>query len=148
MSVSPARAAEVHALRESITAWAKGDSAIEAVLLAGSWARDEARMDSDVDVVVITTDTERYVTTEDWIATASAAPSAELIRTADWGALTERRVRLPLGLEVEFGFVEETWADTAPIDPGTHRVVTDGCEPWHDPTGLLARLLSQAAEHE
>ena len=33
------------------------------------------------------------------------------------------------------------WASVNPIDPGTHRVVTDGARILHDPTRILATLL-------
>lgn len=52
-------------------------------------------MDSDVDLVVLTTNTEIH--DEGWIAEA-APPGAELVNTADWGALVERRVVLTSAL--------------------------------------------------
>jgi uncharacterized protein len=44
------------------------------------------------------------------------------------------------GLAVEFGFVPPNWASVDPADPGTARVVRDGCSPLVDPEGALARL--------
>lgn len=101
-------------------------------------------MDADIDVVVIS-HAERFVEEEDWVEHA-AGPGAMLVRTAGWGALIERRVRLPSGLEVEFGFVRPSWAAVDPIDPGTRRVVTEGCVPWYDPCGVLVLLLDGAAK--
>lgn len=97
-------------------------------------------MDSDIDVVVVT-ESARFAESKTWIGEAVGGP-AELVRTGDWGALIERRVRLPSGLEVEFGFVKPSWTRTDPIDPGTHRVVTDGCEIWYDPEGRLTGLVA------
>ena len=66
-----------------------------------------------------------------------------VVRRAEWGDLTERRIRLPSGLEVEFGFVEPTWADTDPADAGTAEVIADGgLSVAYDPDGLLSRLLA------
>lgn len=67
---------------------------------------------------------------------------AELIRTRRWGPLAERRVALPSGLEIEFGFVPPGWASVDPVDPGTARVVADGCSPVHDPLGAFTRLIA------
>jgi len=41
--------------------------------------------------------------------------------------LTERRVRLESGFEVELGLVPPTWAEADPVDPGTSTVVRGGC---------------------
>jgi predicted nucleotidyltransferase len=140
--LTPSRREEFESVHLAVRAWASGDDDVVAVALVGSWARDEARMDSDIDVVVISR-TERFVEDGDWVEHA-AGPGAMLVGTADWGALIERRVRLPSGLEVEFGFVRPSWAAIDPIDPGTRRVVTEDCVPWYDPSGVLA-LLREAA---
>ena len=68
-------------------------------------------MCSDVDIVVLTARTARYLADDGWVAGA-VGPDAELVRTEEWGPLTERRVRLASGMEVEFGFVEPSWAAT------------------------------------
>ena len=56
------------------------------------------------------------------------------------GPLTERRLLLKGGLEVEVGIAEPSWAATDPVDPGTRRVVTDGLRILHDPDRRLAPL--------
>jgi hypothetical protein len=60
------------------------------------------------------------------------------------GPLTERRLQLEGGLEVEVGLTEPAWAATDPVDPGTRRVVTDGMRILHDPDGRLAALAAAA----
>ena len=97
-------------------------------------------MDSDIDVVVLTVDEDRYLTGDDWVE-KSVGQSAEIVRTQEWGPLTERRVRLASGLEVEFGFTGPEWAATDPVDPGTAGVVLDGCVPLLDPRGLFWGLI-------
>jgi len=52
-----------------------------------------------------------------------------------WGAIAERRIVLPSGLEVEVGIGPLSWAQIDPVDAGTRRVVTDGCRILHDPDG-------------
>jgi hypothetical protein len=98
-------------------------------------------MDSDVDFVVLTDDTERYLSDSSW-APAAVGGAVEFIRTQDWGPLTERRIRLPSGLEVEFGFAPRSWASANPVDAGTARIVGDGCSPLIDPEGAFARLIA------
>jgi uncharacterized protein len=137
--LSERRRSEPNEARDAIQTWASASDDIVGALLVGSWARGAARMDSDLDVVVVTEST-RFAESETWIADAVAAP-AELVRTGDWGALIERRVRLASRLEVEFGFVSPSWTRIDPIDPGTRRVVTDGCQIWYDPQGRLAALV-------
>lgn len=85
-----------------IARWARAQGDVVGAAVVGSWARGADRMDSDIDIVVLTTEKARYVDDDHWVATALVEP-AEIIRRQDWGALTERRVRLSSGLEVEFG---------------------------------------------
>ncbi len=64
------------------------------------------------------------------------------MRTQAWGPLTERRVQLASGLVVEWGFAPRSWADVAPLDDGTARVVADGFAVLYDPFGLLEGLVA------
>jgi len=81
-----------------------------------------------------------YTVSEDWASVAVSQP-AELIRTQEWGPLTERRIRVASGLEIEFGFAPPGWAGTDPVDPGTAGVVSDGCTPILDHGELLRKLV-------
>jgi predicted nucleotidyltransferase len=127
----------IERLLERVTAWARQRPDVHGVALVGSWARDAAREDSDVDLVVLTDDPDRYVTAEDWSVELGATG---IVRTLSWGPLTERRLLLDDGLELEFGVVPPTWAATDPLDPGTRQVVTDGMRILHDPDRRLAAL--------
>jgi hypothetical protein len=97
-------------------------------------------MDSDVDLIVLTVDKDAYLTNVAWIGEA-AGDQARSLRTGEWGPLTELRVVLPSGLEIEYGFAPTRWAGVAPLDTGTASVVTGGLRILHDPDGLLAALL-------
>lgn len=134
------RTSEVKGVLASIAAWAAQRDDIVGVALVGSWARGTPRPDSDVDVVVLTSDKWRYVARGGWIRSLLGS-GVEIVRTGDWGPLTERRVRLHSGLEVEFGFASPSWAAIDPVDPGTARVVRDGCLPLFDEQGALQRLI-------
>ena len=137
---SPDRRREVEALLERASAWSSAREDVAALALVGSWARDAARSDSDVDLVVLTHEPASLTEREDWIE--GLAPGATLARTADWGAVVERRLLLPSGLEVDVAVGLPSWADAAPVDPGTRRVVEDGLRVLDDPRGLLAALVS------
>lgn len=139
--LTPDRVAEYGRVVRAVTAWATRRRDIIGVAVVGSWARGQARMDSDVDLVVLTDDWEPYVSNTSWVAAAVGGP-ADLVRTRRWGPLTERRVALPSGLEVEFGFVPTSWARVHPVDPGTAQVVGAGCLPVVDPESVFARLLA------
>jgi hypothetical protein len=131
------RSTEVAELIARVTRWAAGRADVVGLLLVGSVARGEARAGSDVDLVVLSTDPDGYADH----AFAEALGFGEPIRIKAWGPVMERRFRTGSGLEVEFAFGTPEWAAVDPVDPGTHRVVTDGCRPLHDPADLLARLL-------
>jgi len=98
-------------------------------------------MASDLDLVMLASDVDFYVSTDGW--RAFLGPT-DLIRTGVWGVLTERRIRLPSDLEVEFGFAPLSWAVTNPPDPGTLEVIRDGCRILHDPDKLLHSLVDVA----
>ena len=124
----------------SIAAWAAGRADVVALALVGSWARDAAGEDSDVDLVVLAEALQPLVEDDAWLALAIGR-SAEVGPTREWGVLVERRGVLPSGLEVDLGIVPPTWARTEPVDAGTARVVSDGCRALYDPDDVIARLL-------
>lgn len=107
--------------------------------LVGSWAVGRARPVSDVDLVLLVEDPEPLLTSEAWFDVFG--PGATLVGQRDFGALQERRLRLPGDLVVEVAVGRLAWASTSPLDAGTHRVVADGLVPLLDPEGRLAHLL-------
>lgn len=122
---------------EGVRVWATERPDVAAVGLAGSWARDEARTSSDVDLVILTPDLRHYGENEAW---ARELGGTGITETRAWGPLTERRFSLASGLEVDAGFAPPSWAGTDPLDPGTRGVVGDGFRVVYDPEGLLSRL--------
>lgn len=145
LMVSNTRMIEYKKVLSSVTSWAERDDDIVAVGLIGSWARGGHTMDSDVDIIVLTPDMMKYTATDAWIEGA-VGQSIPVVRRAEWGVLTERRLRLPSGFEVEVGFVNPSWASIDPLDGGTAEVVEDGgLVPLYDPEGSLARLVETAS---
>jgi predicted nucleotidyltransferase len=137
VSATDARRTEVERLLEAMLKWASARHDVRGLALVGSWARGTAHMESDVDLVLLTLRVERYTEADDWIRDLGCET---LERTTAWGALMERRLRMPSGLEVELGVVPPYWAAVYPVDSGTRSVVEDGMRVLHDPDGLLRAL--------
>ena len=112
---------------------------MRAVGVVGSWARDQPRMDSDLDIVGLTDEQSEYSETNGWIADALGEP-AVLTRSRQWRVVTERRVGVSSGFEVEFNFAPLTWAATDPCDAGTAGVVRNGLRVVFDPGHVLQDL--------
>ena len=141
--VTTGRVEEYHRIIRSIVDWAQERDDIVGIAVVGSWARDEPRMSSDVDLVVLTAHKARYVSGDAWVSEAIGG-HGEIVRIQAWGPLTEFRVALSSGLEIEFGFVAPDWGTTEPLDPGTAGVVRDGCAPLYDPEGAFDALIAAA----
>jgi predicted nucleotidyltransferase len=121
--MSPAIPERVARLIEAVLAWASARPDVLGVALVGSHARQAAKPDSDVDLVIVCRSPSAYLENEEWIE-AFGAPK----RTAreDWGRVTSLRVWYADGLEVEFGIADPDWG-SAPLDAGTQQVIDDGC---------------------
>jgi len=94
------RCGEVDALLWVVTDWGSRRPDVAAVALVGSWARGTATLGSDVDVVLLTDTPDRYLNRADWIVDLGAE---SVVRSARWGVIVERRLRMPSGLELDVG---------------------------------------------
>jgi hypothetical protein len=138
------RTAEYASIVRLVVAWASRQRDIVAVVVVGSWARGEAHMGSDVDLMVVTEDKARYLSDGSWVPLAADGP-AELASTLTGVRSPSGGSCCPSGLEVEFGFVPPSWASTAQVDPGTARVIGNGCSTLVDRDGTLAHLVRAVA---
>ena len=129
------RKIEVAALIDRVTTWASVHPATRGLLLVGSYARDAAHAESDVDFVLLTADESLEPATEFGTPT----------RRHTWGDVHDHRFRTATGLEFEINVTDPGWTDRAHTDPGTRRVVTDGARSLYDPTGTITRLLAGIA---
>jgi hypothetical protein len=144
-----AQPAEIETIRPIIAAvvqWAAARGDVLAVVLVGSWARGEARPDSDVDFMLLTPHSAAYRAAEGW-QHGIAWPGATIAawEDHDYGAAWSRHIFLTDGAEVELCFSLPAWAATDPIDEGTRAVAGRGCRILYDPQGLLARLVAALA---
>jgi hypothetical protein len=129
----------VRTLLTAVRAWVADRPDVVAVALVGSWARGDARPDSDVDLVLVVRDIAGYLAFPGWLA-AFGKPG-DTAREAH-GVATSLRVWYADGPEVEFLLATPVWCETDPVDPGTAEVVRGGLMAVYDPEGVLARLVA------
>lgn len=118
---------------------ASQNSDVIGLAIIGSYARTEARKDSDVDVIILTSDIEKYIddATEDW---ARRFGFMREQRIEDSGAIKTIRAFYKNGHEFEFNFASPSWADINPLNEGTYQVIRDGMQILYDPSGILEKL--------
>lgn len=129
-------------LLQHLTTWVEPRQDVRALVVVGSHARGDARADSDVDVLLLVTDPDRYLDGTGWVADFGATRSVAL---EPYGKVTSVRARYQDGLEVEFGIAAADWA-SAPFDPGTEGVARNGIRVLLDRDGD-ATALARAAIH-
>jgi predicted nucleotidyltransferase len=120
-------------------AWASAHEALQAIALVGSFARNAARDDSDVDLVLLTDRPQEYLEDYKWIERFGAV---EKHQTEDYVKLTSIRVWYQNGREVEYGITTPDWAAT-PLDVGTQRVLRDGMMVLFERGHLLSQHLKE-----
>jgi len=120
----------------NVADWAKSHSDILGVALVGSHARDEARVDSDIDLVILCEKPNEYINDTAWTNFFGVVSSSKL---KDWGKLTSVNVWFDDGQEVEFGFTNDSWA-TFPLDSGTEKVILNGFKIVWDRKGYFKEL--------
>ncbi|MDW2796901.1 aminoglycoside 6-adenylyltransferase [Clostridium boliviensis] len=100
-------------LINNIVAFGNSDDRIAAIILVGSQARKEKSSDeySDLDLIVITEDTNYFVQSNDWLDKISKYHILFLEKTAD-GA-DEKRVLFEGALDVDFVIISENDARAA-----------------------------------
>lgn len=135
--------AQAERLIAAFEAWSKRTPDCRALALAGSWARGQARLDSDLDLIAVMLNPDAYTAAPDWLLaclehygfTAATSPSLET-----YGVARSWRVEAEPAVELELTLVNLDWASTSPVDPGTQRIVSDGIRILADKDGLLAAL--------
>jgi predicted nucleotidyltransferase len=108
-------------LRE-VALWASARGDILAVALVGSHARGQARGDSDIDLVLLAEDPQKYLCDGEWPQQFGTVLRRQ---TEYYGLVTSVRVWYASGREVEFGWTSRAWAEE-PLEEGTRRVIQDG----------------------
>ena len=116
-----------------LSAWAESRSDVLGLAIVGSHARGSARLDSDVDLVVLCETPAALANRKDWVARFGEVRQAV---PEEYGVVRAVRVVYEDGLEVEFCLSSLEWANI-PLDAGTKRVISDGMRILYDPGDLL-----------
>ena len=137
--MTPVRIQKVGRFLEAITSWAASQADLQGLALVGSYARNTPKPTSDVDLVLVVNEPNRYLQDIDWI---SAFGEIERHQIERYGLVTSVRVWYRDGLEVEFGLAGPEWA-AIPLDEGTRQVIEDGMRVLFERGGILSRHLLQ-----
>lgn len=121
---------------DKFAGWAGVQPDIQAVGLVGSHARSAATDTSDIDLVVIARQPERYLHDTAW--THHFGP-VQRQQVEHYGHLTSLRVWYGDGREVEYGLTDERWA-ALPLDAGTRQVIAGGLRVLFERGPLLSVL--------
>jgi uncharacterized protein len=127
---------EVASFLEAFGRWVSAQPDIEGVALVGSYARDAANEESDVDLMILTTEVEKYFQNQSWTLQFG---EVERCKVESWGRVESLRIFYKGRMEVEYNFSLPDWA-SIPFDGGTHQVVDDGMKIIYDPQGILKAL--------
>jgi hypothetical protein len=108
---------------------------IQAVILAGSYARNAQSEASDLDLVVLTDEWEAYTKSRGWLRLFGEPLATS---TEYYGLITSIRARYE-AYEIEFGMGSTEWI-SEPVDQGTRRVLEDGYQIIFERNGILKRI--------
>jgi predicted nucleotidyltransferase len=95
---------------------------IESIFIVCSYERGTNKENSDLDIVIITSNKSDMIANHDFIQKFGEVYKQQ---TEYYGACTSIRVWYKDGKEVEFGIVEPSWI-SMPLDTGTYKVLSDG----------------------
>jgi predicted nucleotidyltransferase len=123
--------------------WGINEPFVEAIILVGSYTRGTQKADSDIDLVIITSNKQYYI---DNTQIFSAFGLIDRSNIEFYGECTSIRIWYKNGLEVEFGMVPLTWIDL-PLDHGTERALSDGYKILVDKKRMFSPIISIIPEH-
>ena len=139
---------DVSKILNAVEIWAKQPE-IYAVVLVGSWARDRAHENSDLDLMILTPNPDLFFQNTTWF---NSIPWCDLgnfkIDTyydRVYGVVKSRHLCFQQGQRIEFSFGDPSWASIDPIDPGTLAVVSSGIRIISDRYKLLETLVAAIA---
>ena len=137
------RPMDVTPLLQSLNQWARACDGVVALGIVGSHARGSPRRESDVDVIVIANDPDRFIDETAWVGRFGrlTSPTVE-----DYGLVRSLRCVDGAGGEIEFGIAGRDWC-TPPIDAATARVIRDGLLMVYDPGRHLRLAAAWVARH-
>ena len=123
---------------KKVVEWAEKNPDIEGIALVGSYARNQAKNDSDIDLVILTHHQNDYVSNHDWL---NQFGHCESIRLENYGAVTSWHVHYKNFHEVEFSIALPSWTDV-PVEQGTKEVILQGIIILYDPKELFKKIIT------
>lgn len=133
--------AEINSFIEKLRFWSSEQPDIEASAIVGSWARGTARADSDIDVIVITSEPSKLLDDNAWFEQFG---QVEKFKREDWGLVQSLRVHYANGQEIEFGITTGEWISPIEIELASGQIMRDGMMIVYDPQQALRQALSSA----
>ena len=137
---------QVERICRAIATQANRHHKIDAVALVGSWARNEAHADSDIDLMILTSNPERFFRNPIWFHNIPWHElDLQIVSYYDcvYGMVKSRHLCFRDGQRIEFSFGYPSWAKTNPIDSGTFAVVSSGLKIICDRRQLLETLVKE-----
>ena len=129
---------QIRGFLDVFVAWASDQVDVQGIALVGSYARGAAKDDSDIDLVILSEQPQKYLNDITW---AGRFWVIEKQQTEDYGELISLRVWYQDGHEVEYGITTPDWAAT-PLDAGTREVILGGMIVLFEREVLLSRHMS------
>jgi predicted nucleotidyltransferase len=130
---------ELPSFLEEFGDWVRGQPDIEGAALVGSYARNTATEESDVDLIILTREVDKYFQNHEWLSRFGEIEETE---EESWGKVKSLRAFYRGKLEIEYSFSTPDWAGI-PIDAGTYRVVSAGMKIIFDPQHRLKALANE-----
>jgi predicted nucleotidyltransferase len=128
-----------------------GRDDFRAMAVCGSWARGDARSDSDLDILILASDPIRIRRRQNWLRDLPYSTAGFRYRshqTATYGVVWSAHIELTPDAELELSFAFPNWADTSPIDEGTYVCVSGGFRIEADKDQALHRLVAACAARQ
>ena len=94
----------IRSFLDAFVGWASDQADVQAIALVGSYARGAARDDSDIDLVILTNQPEKYLNDFGW---TERVGTVEKHQTEGYGKLTSVRIWYQNGPEVEYGITTQ-----------------------------------------
>jgi hypothetical protein len=115
--------------------WVQERNDVIAAALVGSYARGQARKDSDIDLLLLVEAPKVFFDDTRWLWRFGVPVEEQM---EDYGKVTSLRVWFSDGREVEFGFSTPDWA-APPLDEGSNKVIHDGMKVLYEKDHLLSQ---------
>jgi len=128
---------------EQVKRWGINEPFVEAIILVGSYARGTQKEDSDIDLVILTSNKQHYLDNTQIFTTFGQIDRSNI---EFYGECTSIRIWYKNGLEVEFGMVPLTWIEL-PLDLGTERTLSDGYKILVDKERMFLPIIPITPEH-